>query len=188
MHDFNIVVYKNTPLYNLLTELNPFFDIEINTHIIDKNDLISFVKRNPKTVIISSENLNDNLNYFIINKPTRINSLIEKININLSKYKFKDQSDLIIKKYHLDINSRLLIKDNKRLKLTEKEVDLIIYLNNSNFEKSTQSLQKDIWKHSVDLETHTVETHIYRLRKKISEKFNDVDFIINNKKGYKLAN
>jgi len=86
----------------------------------------------------------------------------------------------------LDINSRKLKKNKINLKLTEKEVDLIIYLLNSNSEKSSLDLQKDVWKHITDLETHTVETHIYRLRKKINEAFKDNNFIINNSKGYKL--
>ncbi len=86
----------------------------------------------------------------------------------------------------MDVNSRKLKKNKISLKLTEKEVDLIIYLLNSNSEKSALDLQKDVWKHITDLETHTVETHIYRLRKKINEKFEDNNFIINNAKGYKL--
>ena len=90
--------------------------------------------------------------------------------------------------YYLDINSRFLFKNEAKLKLTEKEVDLILYLKNSKTEKSSQDLQKDIWRHVAEVETHTVETHIYRLRKKISDKFEDNNFIIYNKNGYKIEN
>ena len=90
--------------------------------------------------------------------------------------------------YSLDINSRFISKHHEKLKLTQKEVEIICYLKNSDQDRSPENLQKEIWKHSEGVETHTVETHIYRLRKKINDKFKDKTFIINNKKGYKLAN
>ena len=89
----------------------------------------------------------------------------------------------IMEKY---LESLKIARENARL--TQKEVEIIHNLKNSNIEKSPEILQKEIWKHSEGVETHTVETHIYRLRKKINEKFNDDSFIINNKKGYRLAN
>ena len=118
----------------------------------------------------------------------KINDLIEKINISFSKLNYKFLSSFNLGEYYLDINSRFLSKKELKLKLTQKEVEIICYLKNSNPEASTQTLQKEIWKHSTSLETHTVETHIYRLRKKIAEKFKDKNFILNNKKGYRLFN
>jgi len=188
MSDFNIVVYNNLPLYSLLSELKFFFNIKLNLHINEKNNLIKFIEKNPNTLVLSSEKLANQINSLIITKPTKIGILIENINIILSKSKFKNQSKFIVSNYYLDINSRFLFKNEAKLKLTEKEVDLILYLKNSKTEKSSQDLQKDIWRHVAEVETHTVETHIYRLRKKISDKFEDNNFIINNKKGYKLEN
>ena len=188
MSGFNIVVYNNLPLYSLLNELNFFFNIKLNLHINEKNNLIKFIEKNPNTLVLSSEKLANQINSLIINKPTKIGVLIENINIILSKSKFKNQSKFIISNYYLDINSRFLFKNEEKLKLTEKEVDLILYLKNSKTEKSSQDLQKDIWRHVAEVETHTVETHIYRLRKKISDKFEDNNFIIYNKNGYKIEN
>jgi len=70
------------------------------------------------------------------------------------------------------------------LKLTQKELELIIFLSTKNSPQKAQTLQRDIWKQKSDLETHTVETHIYRLRKKIKDRFNDLNFIFNDKRGY----
>ena len=109
-----------------------------------------------------------------------------KLNVFLSKSNYEIKSNILIAKYTINTNSRLIIKDDNSLKLTEREIDLLIYLNNSTEEKNIIDLQKNVWKHTRDLETHTVETHIYRLRKKIFEVFKDDKFIINNKKGYKL--
>ncbi len=93
---------------------------------------------------------------------------------------------LLVGKYKIDTNSRLISKESIFLKLTEREINLLIYLKNSKEEKTSLDLQKNVWKHSNDLETHTVETHIYRLRKKIFDSFGDNEFIINNKSGYKI--
>ena len=86
----------------------------------------------------------------------------------------------------IDLNSReMLIKDNK-LKLTEKEINTIIYLSKSNNPVSIHELQENVWSYQSDIETHTVETHIYRLRKKILSIFNDNEFIISKKNGYQI--
>ena len=188
MNYINIVVYNNLTLFNILHELKAKLNFKIGQLIKEKKDLNKYVNDNPKTLILTTENLTSEFNNIRIKKPIKIKTLIENINISFSKSKFKNQSKYNINKYHLDINSRFLIKDEIKLKLTEKEIDLILYLKNSDIEKNSLDLQKDIWKHSPDVETHTVETHIYRLRKKINEKFKDKDFILNNKKGYKLSN
>ena len=113
--------------------------------------------------------------------------MIEKINIYLSKSNYESKSNILLGSYIIDTNSRVIKKQNLALKLTEREIDLLIYLNNSNVERSNVDLQKNVWKQSGDLETHTVETHIYRLRKKILDTFNDNSFILNNNKGYKIS-
>ena len=95
--------------------------------------------------------------------------LIEKINVNLLKNKFLNQSEININKFQLDLNSRIISYNNKNLKLTEREIDIILYLNKSKNSQKIENLQKKVWKHGKDLETHTVETHIYRLRKKLKK-------------------
>jgi DNA-binding response OmpR family regulator len=110
--------------------------------------------------------------------------LVELINIQLIKLKFSHQSKINIKGYELDINSKFIVKDDLHLKLTEKEIEIILYLSSTKTEFDVADLQKNIWGYSENMETHTVETHIYRLRKKIDDKFNDQSFILSNKSGY----
>ena len=186
MNSFNLVVYNNSALYSIIEELKNIFAFKISTHITDQNNLVKFLDQNPQTIIISSQKIEHKFINLIISKPIKIKALIEKINIIMSKSNFKIQSSLILKNYYVDINSRFLIKDDKKIKLTQKEVEIIIYLKNSDIEKTPQILQKDIWKHSPEVETHTVETHIYRLRKKIEKKFKDNEFISSLKGGYKI--
>ena len=100
------------------------------------------------------------------------------------KKKYDFQSKLIIKDYVLNFNSRIISTSNNQLKLTEREIDIILYLNKNKTPQSVDSLQDKVWGYAFDLETHTVETHIYRLRKKIKDKFNDEKFIVSHDKGY----
>ena len=103
------------------------------------------------------------------------------------KRRFNKQSDIKINDFEIDINSRTIKNQGKKLKLTEREIEIILYLNNSKESKTIDKLQKEVWGHANNLETHTVETHIYRLRKKINEVFKDKDFIVSTKKGYRLV-
>jgi len=116
--------------------------------------------------------------------PLSLKKLLELINIRLIKLKFNQQSNVIIKGYELNLNSKFFSKDNLNLKLTEKEIEIILYLNNTKIKHAVADLQKYIWGYSADMETHTVETHIYRLRKKISNLFKDEKFILSHKNGY----
>ena len=116
--------------------------------------------------------------------PLSFNKLLELINIKLIKLKFNQQSKIIIKGYELNLNSKFFSKDNLKLKLTEKEIEIILYLNDKKIKHNVADLQKNIWAYSTDMETHTVETHIYRLRKKISNYFKDEKFILSHKSGY----
>ena len=116
--------------------------------------------------------------------PLRLKKLLELINIRLMKLKFNYQSKIIIKGYELNLNSKFFSKDNLNLKLTEKELEIILYLKNTKLKHDVADLQKNIWGYSTNMETHTVETHIYRLRKKISDVFKDENFILSHQNGY----
>ena len=100
------------------------------------------------------------------------------------KLKFNHQSKIIIKGYELNLNSKFIGKNNLNLKLTEKEINIILYLNHKKIKHNVADLQKNIWDYSSNIETHTVETHIYRLRKKINDLFKDQNFILTHKNGY----
>ena len=187
MNKFNVILLKLPTLYEILSEIK----LELNFNLInfiEKNEQFSkYIDENTNTLIISSE-LNTNYKNFIsVNKVLKIKDLLQQINVYLSKNNYENKSNISIGSYKLDTNSRIISKETLLLKLTEREVDLLIYLNNSENENSTLDLQKNVWKQSADLETHTVETHIYRLRKKINDTFNDQHFILNTNKGYKVS-
>ena len=118
--------------------------------------------------------------------PLPLKKLLELINIKLIKLRFNYQSKIIIKEYELNLNSKVLSKDNLSLKLTEKEIEIILYLNNTKTKHDIVDLQKNIWGYSINMETHTVETHIYRLRKKFFNSFQDENFITTEKNGYQI--
>ena len=118
--------------------------------------------------------------------PIKILTLVEKINIFFLKINYKSQSSVFIKDYNFNINSRIISKNNKVLKLTEKEVLVLLFLFNASKPKNISDLQKEVWKQKSTLETHTVETHIYRLRKKFSDVFDDRSFILSEKSGYSI--
>ena len=100
------------------------------------------------------------------------------------KQKYNDQSKVLVGKYKIDINSREISYEDKKLKLTEREIDIILFLKNTKNSQSIENLQREVWGHNSNLETHTVETHIYRLRKKIKNIFRNEKFIVSTKKGY----
>jgi hypothetical protein len=116
--------------------------------------------------------------------PLSFKKLLELINIKLIKLKFTQQSKITIKGYKLNLNSKFFSKGSSKLKLTEKEIEIILYLNDKRIKHNVADLQKNIWDYSIDMETHTVETHIYRLRKKINDVFKDEKFILSHKNGY----
>ena len=120
------------------------------------------------------------------NFPIQLNKIIDQINIQLIKQRYDFQSKISIKNYNLNLNSRIISKNKKDLKLTEREIDIILFLKKQNEPKTIDVLQNEIWHYSSDLETHTVETHIYRLRKKIKDQFNDKSFIVSYKDGYSI--
>ena len=130
------------------------------------------------------ENQNDQI--ILNNLPSKLDKIIEKINLAILKKNFASKSNIKIGEYSLDFNSREIFLQKKKLKLTEQEIKIIIYLEKINEPVKVDKLQKDIWGYSEDLETHTVETHIHRLRKKFENFFNDKKIILSTKQGYQL--
>ena len=118
--------------------------------------------------------------------PVSIFTFVENLNVRFIQKKYQDQSSVNVKEFFLDINSRELKKRKSSLKLTERETDMILFLNNSKKPVNVETLEKEIWQHSSELETHTVETHIYRLRKKIKAEFGNDELIKSNKDGYTI--
>ena len=202
-----ILAFGNKEFNNSLIELkNHFnFNLQVVDNFIDYKNL-----KNYKGLIIHEDALidknlkevikNANINKIIFYNNKKLNGLedIDKLSLpasvdqinkviinNIVKKEFKTNSSLKINDYKLDKNLRRLFKNDLSLELTEKEIDLIELLYKTNFIKKKEILSK-IWKYSEDADTHTVETHIYRLRKKIKEIFKDEEFIKNEKKGYTI--
>ena len=182
----NLIVYKFQSLYHILEELSSNLNFTI-VKSENENALNNQVKELKNYIIITkSKNLNFNNVISIDDLPLNIFKLIEKINVSLLKSQFSEQSQFKINDYIIDLNSREIISKNKKLKLTEKEIKILIYLFKAEKSINTEELQNKVWGYQSDLETHTVETHIYRLRKKFSSFFNDDDFILSDKNGYKI--
>ena len=116
--------------------------------------------------------------------PFKILDFEKKIISVLAKYEFKRNSLILLSGYTIDKNERKIKKNNLELQLSEKEIDFLILFSKSNNPINRNLVLKKVWKYSDESETHTVETHIHRLRKKILEKFGDKNFIKNNEKGY----
>ena len=188
----NIFIVNFDLLYEILEEIKD----NLSFNIVKFNKVEDFLKSpnlNSNALLISQRS---NLNSFLstgVNKdhilffediPISINKIIELINIQLIKLRFNHQSKVCIKQYELNLNSKFFSNGSTSIKLTEKEIEIILYLNDTKKKHDVLDLQKNIWKYSEEIETHTVETHIYRLRKKISNKFNDENFILSDKSGY----
>ena len=122
----------------------------------------------------------------VINLPTSVKEFNKIVEISASKKQFSINSSIKIKDYSLDKNEKKLIKTNISVILTEKEIQLLELFILNKKPISKDKILSLVWKYSSDADTHTVETHIYRLRKKIYENFTDEQFILNNKEGYYL--
>ena len=193
-----VVIFVNlTGLYNILDEIKNFISFDIKNYAnqddffqdLNKDNVIAqstivtnsieFFKSNNKTI--------DKRNFLVFeNFPIQLSTIIDQINIQLIKQRYDFQSKINIKNYNLNLNSRKISKNKKDLKLTEREIDIILFLKKQKEPKTIEILQKEIWHYSSDLETHTVETHIYRLRKKMKDKFEDENFILSHKEGYSI--
>ena len=182
----NLIIYKFNSLYHILEELE--LDLNLKLIFLDNMDsLNNKVKELNNYLIISNKKYPDIRNQFVLdNKPINIFKLIEKINIEFLKLQFNNQSKVKVNSFIIDLNSREMIKNNTKLRLTEKEINTITYLSKSIKPVSIDELQEKVWSYQSDIETHTVETHIYRLRKKILNIFNDNEFIISKKNGYQI--
>tara|TARA_B110000037_G_scaffold9244_1_gene10117 strand:+ start:718 stop:1305 length:588 start_codon:yes stop_codon:yes gene_type:complete len=188
----NVLIINYKSLYEILDEIKENLSFKIikfeNEEDFKKNldlDIIDclIISKNDHKLIINNNIIDKNFLDFN-DFPLSLKKLLELINIKLIQLKFNHQSKVIIKGYELNLNSKFFSKDNLNLKLTEKEIEIILYLNNKKIKRDVADLQKNIWDYSPDMETHTVETHIYRLRKKISHLFKDETFILSHKNGY----
>ena len=182
--------------YNIISELQEHIGYEIlkfdNKEIFfNKYESKSISTENSILVVHEKEydffvkNLNED-QIIKLKPPVNIFTFIENLNVRFIQKKYQDQSNVNVKDFFLDINSRELKKGKSSLKLTERETDMILFLNNSKKPVNVETLEKEIWQHSSELETHTVETHIYRLRKKIKAEFGNDELIKSNKDGYTI--
>jgi len=186
MNNQNLIIYRFNSLYQILKELEP----ELNFKIFEvfNEELLNNKIKNLKNYLIITENqiVKNNNQYIFKQQPIKIFKFIEKLNIEFLKKKFNEQSQFNIKNYIINLNSREMSLKNIKLKLTEKETNIIIYLSKIKKPVSIDELQTNVWGYQSELETHTVETHVYRLRKKILKIFDDKKFIISKKNGYQI--
>ena len=185
MNNQNVIFYQFNSFYKILREI----DVDLNLNILqvlNDDELKEKTKNLDNYVVISNTKQNFSNQLIIENYPINIFKFIEKLNLFFLKNKFNEQSKIIIKNYLLDLNSREIKLDNKNLKLTEKEVQTILYLSKAKKPSNINELQNKVWGYHSKLETHTVETHIYRLRKKFLNTFNDQNFIMSYKHGYQI--
>ena len=209
MNNIHLSILGSAPFSNILNELE--FNNILNQNNIsnhgDKKILVKILfpenlkikevksclsKNEPVILFLNKKNYikenNLKLLDFHVNLelPIEILSFKEILNILITKYNFFKKSKIIVKDYEIDSNERFIAKQKIKVKLTEKELELILALNNNNgLDKSY--LLKSIWKHSLDLETHAFETHLHRLRKKINKYFNDKKFIVEKNSLYYLT-
>ena len=201
MHDLRVIIIGPLSFISTLNELKPF--LKFNSISPDQNekcDIILFhsdalksqkfkeiiVKSNPIKILASK---NDKLAFkhdAHLELPTTIRDINLVVENAAAKTKFNKNSSIKIKEYMLNKNEKKLIKNSNFIILTEKEIQLLeLFLNNKQ-PISKDNILKSVWNYSSDADTHTVETHIYRLRKKINDKFTDEKFILNDKNGYYL--
>ena len=182
-----LIIFRYRELFNILEEIKENFEFKLEFYEKERelenleNDNLS------DYLVITKKKLSNLKKQIIIDKsPININDLIQTLNINFLKSKFIEQSKIDLGRYNLDLNSRILNQNEKELELTEKESSILIFLKQSKDPVKIDQLQEKVWGYNSELETHTVETHVYRLRKKINDKFYDNEFIISDKEGYFL--
>ena len=188
----NVFIINYNSLYEILYEFKENLSFKIikyenEVDFINSSNLDmanSLIISKSKRIPLSNKNVSEKNLLNFDSFPIALNKFVELINIQLIKLRFNSQSKINIKGYELNLNSKFFSKDNSLLKLTEKEIEIILYLNDTKIKHSVLDLQKNIWGYSANIETHTVETHIYRLRKKISDKFSDNNLILSHQDGY----
>ena len=190
-----VSIVEISTLHDILVEIKSLFSFHIFNFISTNDFLHERINNNLNvlsSIIISKKNNNlllsskaiNSKDLILIDSPIRIDQLLDKINIFLIKKKYEFQSQLNIKNYIVNLNTKTISNNLNSLKLTEREIDIILFLKEKDLPQSVITLQSEVWNYSAKLETHTVETHIYRLRKKIKNQFNDEDFILSLKNGY----
>ena len=182
-----LIIYDFVDLFNILNELKNELNIEILK--ISKDDLSNLLSKNYKSnLIITKKKILEIEDQIVINDlPIKISKLVERLNIEFLKKRFGQQSEINIGDYKINLNSRELMFNKKKIKLTEKESSIILYLSKYKKPISIDELQSKVWGYQSELETHTVETHIYRLRKKMLKMFDDENFITSKKNGYQIS-
>jgi hypothetical protein len=174
--------------YNNIIDLNNNLDkTKANVIIADIKNYEIFLKKKINTPILYLDSSPKKNKEFLLNSikcPFKLKDFIEKVNVVFLKSKFLDNSQYSILDYNINLNSKEITKNNISLKLTEKEINFILFLKKKNSPQNVNSILQSVWGYSLNLETHTVETHVHRLRKKFIDAFDDNHFIKINKKGY----
>ena len=211
MNNLTISVFENQTFFEILKESSLFSNYKIKFHkdftqhkgnnYKNSNELLVFfpdqknekeyekiIKNNLPFVIVSKSNYSKNhlkteFSDQLI-KPFNIFEFEKKIISLFARYKFFKSSLINLNDYIIDKNERKIKRNNEDLQLTEKEINLLLLFVKYKTPLSKNFVLENVWKYSADSDTHTVETHIHRLRKKVLEKFNDDNFIKNNEKGY----
>ena len=208
MHKLNVLIIGPSHFVNTLNELKTFLKFNLFSNenkstvmIPDNIDVLIYHNQNIQNFkkinnldklqiikILASNSKGKGLENFdhVINLPTTLNELNKVVEQAAIKKKFHQNSSIKVKDYLLDKNEKKLIKNDKSIILTEKEIQLIELFSKKNKSLSKNLILSTVWNYSSEADTHTVETHIYRLRKKINKLFEDENFIINTKDGYKL--
>jgi len=185
--NFTLVFFENDALLELSIP-------KINAVLVDSefcndvNILNSISKINNKPILLIENKNFSSLNNIKYNEkiilPVNLTDFYNKIINIITSFKFNKNSSIQIKEYTIDKNERKLKKKNLFIVITEREIELIELLFNQKKPLSKKYILKEVWKYADGVDTHTIETHIYRLRKKINSKFKDENFIINSKTGY----
>ena len=181
---FNLIIYNSKDY--LKQTIRDYHILLVDNEFLNKQKSVDLIKfesfKLPILFLIDSSQAKVRKNFIFNDQlffPLNILNLKKKVNDLLSSYKF-------IKNYTIDKNLKIMKKDNVSINLTEKEVNLLILLDEEKKPLNKTLILKKIWQYSVDADTHTVETHIYRLRKKVLQKFGDSEFINIFKEGYSL--
>ena len=162
----------------IVTHLSNFESIEQSNFKIDNPIFYLTSKKNNIKVKTKLQR------YELIYCPFNLKNFIEKINLTYMKSKFVINSKVELLNYTINLNTREIITGQNKLKLTEREKDFLLFLKNSKKPQTIRNILESVWGYTKGIETHTVETHVHRLRKKFLNSFNDNNFIKNNKKGY----
>ena len=186
MLEKKIIIYQIPTLFKILNEHNNYLSYKF-INIENLEELKKEILNDTKSILLLKNKLPINIEQIVLtNFPFQLPFLIEKINLEFLKKNYKNQSNFTISNFNINSNSRIISYKDKNIKLTEKEILILLYLYKSKVPASVKKLEEEIWKHTSDLETHTVETHIYRIRKKIQETFKVNNFISNTNDEYKL--